>query len=142
MIRKFRKEDAEECSKIISDCLDKSKDLTKKAKKHLKSTSTPEVLIKKSRDRNYFVYEKNNILCGMGALKNNEVKTMYVPPEFQNKGIGSVILKRIEKEAKKNKIKKLFLYTHPNAVNFYLNNGFKIIKEFKDEEMTIVYMEK
>ena len=67
---------------------------------------------------------------------------MYTLPKFQNKGIGTLILKQIEKQAKKGNFKKLILYTHPKSEKFYQKNGFKIIKELSYEGDPVLYMEK
>jgi len=142
MIRKFKEEDAEICSEIVNECIKNSRNLTKKAKEKLRKEATPEKLKQKSKKRDYFVYTKNNKPIAIGGLKKNEVIRMYTHPKFQNRGIGTQILKRIVKEAKKKGIKKLFLYTHPRASKFYLRNGFEIIRKLKDKGMSVVYMEK
>lgn len=142
-IRKFRKKDAEACSKLISETLFYSKTLTEKEQRHIKKKTMPQELIKKMKQRACFICEKSGRMIGTGTLNKNEIITMYVSPKFQHKGVGSLILKRLEKEAKKSKIKKLFLYTHPKASNFYLKNKFKIIKRFRNKDkLPVVYMEK
>ena len=104
---------------MIAVCVNKSKDLNKKSKRTLLSASTPKALIERMKKRGYFVYETKGKIAGIGALDKNEVRTMYTLPEFRNKNIGSKILKRIEKEEKKRRIKKLFyilLKEHPNSI--------------------------
>jgi len=142
MIRKFKKEDAEVCSKLISETVNIDQSLTEEAINHIKKETRPEALIKKMKRIDYFVCEEDCQILGIGLLDSNEVKTMYVLSEFQNKGIGTKILKVIEKYAKSKNIKKLILYPHPKAENFYLKNMFITIKNFKDGEMDVVYMEK
>ncbi len=141
-IRKFKNADAEQCNKLIEEIIDKSENLTKRAKENIKRGSKPEVLIKKSKSRDYFICEKDRKIVGIGGLKKNEVIRMYTSLKKQNKGIGTKILKKIEKTARKKKIKKLFLYTHPRASKFYFKNGYEIIKKFKDRGMDVIYMEK
>ena len=141
-IRKFRKKDAEQCSKMIVNIINESKNLTKQAKENIKSGSKQGVLIKKSKSRDYFVCEKNGKIIAIGGLKKNEIIRMYISLKQQNKGIGSLILEYLEKLAKKRKIKKVFLYTHPRASKFYLKNGWKIIKQYRDRGMDVVNMEK
>lgn len=58
---------------------------------------------------------------------STEVKVMAVLPEFQNKGIGKAMMKKMLEE---NKGKDLFLVTHPsntNAITFYFKHGFEIV---------------
>ncbi len=141
-IRKFQEKDAKICSKIISETVKKENIIAKKSQEDIIKASTPKALIERMKTRQYFVCERNLKIIGIGALNNNQVRTMYVLPELQNKGIGSLILKRIEKEAKKKNMKKLFLYTHPQSSRFYLKNNFQIIKKLKHRGDPVVYMEK
>ena len=141
-IRKFKKEDAKACSKIISETVNIDQSLTEEAANHIKKETRPEALIKKMKRIQYFVCEEDCQILGIGLLDSNEVKTMYVLSEFQNKRVGTKILESIEKYAKSKNIKKLILYTHPKAEYFYLKNRFITIKKFKDGKMDVVYMEK
>jgi len=141
-IRKFKKKDAKICSKIIAETVKKENIIVKKSQEEVIKASTPEALIERMKTRKYFVCKKNNKILGIGALNKNQVRTMYVLSNHQKGGIGTLILKRIEKEALKNKTKKLFLYTHPKPAKFYLKNGFKTIKKLKYRGDPVIYMEK
>jgi len=143
MIRKFRKSDAEACSKIIFENIRRNKHIHEDSKNRIYRESTPDQLIKRMKSFNYLVYQKNRKILGIGGLHGREVRTMYTHPEFQGKGIGSQILKEIEAMAKKKGVKKLFLYTHTRPSKFYLKNGWKTIKKYKnDKGKTVFYMEK
>ena len=142
MIRRFRKEDAEACSRIIKTSL--SRRMQADSRKRILSETTPSGLVKEKK-KQYFVCEQGGKIAGIGALvkKENEVTTMYIHPKFRGKGIGTKILNSIEKEAKKRKIKKLVLYTHDPAFKFYLKNGFSIIKKIiNNKGETVFCMEK
>jgi len=142
-IRRFRKQDAQECADLIKNTIVKSGDLKKKEQEQIINKSKPDKLIKKMKTKKYFVCIHNNKIIGIGALDQGEVKTMYVSYRFHRRGVGSLILKKIEKEAKKSKLKKLFLYTHPEAYKFYLKNNFEVIKKYRNEKgLPIVCMEK
>ena len=143
MIRRFRKSDAEACSKIIKLSLNRR--MQADSRKRVLCETTPSALVKDMKNKQYFVCEKSKKIVGIGALskRENEVRTMYIHPKFQGKGIGTEILNSIEKEAKKRKINKLILYTHDPAFKFYLKNGFSIIKKFiNNKGETVFYMEK
>lgn len=140
-IRKFRIEDAEDVSKVIRDSISTG-DLTDEAVKTLKRRANPRTLIRTSGTTDYYVYEDNGDILGIGGRFKNEVRTMYVSPRFQRKGIGSKILMEIVNSGRTKGYRLLFLYTHPTAEKFYLNNGFVSIRKFKDGEMNVVYMEK
>ena len=78
----------------------------------------------------YLVYDIDKII-GFFAyeVKNKteaEVKTMALLPEYQSKGIGQTMMKRVLLLLKKYKLK---LATHPKntqAIIFYLKSGFEI----------------
>jgi N-acetylglutamate synthase-like GNAT family acetyltransferase len=138
-IRKLRKKDVDEVCALISKCVNLSKNLTKKEKAGLKKRTTPQALIKKMEKRfQYFVCEDKGKILGIGGLNNNKIRTMYVSIKYQGKGIGSEILKRIEKHGKSRGKKKLFLYTHKKASKFYLKNNYKI----KPSKTKGIYMQK
>ena len=53
----------------------------------------------------------------------------YCHPDFQGKGIGSRIIKKIEALALIQKNKKIFAEVSVNAKPFFINRGFEVIKE-------------
>jgi ribosomal protein S18 acetylase RimI-like enzyme len=58
-----------------------------------------------------------------------------VDPKFIGKGIGSFLLKELEKELKDRKIKKLFTFTNKSdeeVIHFYRKNGFHDAGWIKD----------
>ena len=143
MIHKFRKSDAGACSKIIFEDIGRNKHIQEDSKNRIYRESTPDQLIKRMKSFNYLVCQKNKKILGMGGLHGREVRTMYIHPNFQGKGIGSQILNKIEIMAKNNGLKKLFLYTHTKPSKFYLKNGWKTIKKYKNNKgKTVFYMEK
>jgi N-acetylglutamate synthase-like GNAT family acetyltransferase len=143
MIRRFRKGDAEACSKIICEDIRRNRHIQEDSKNRIYKESTPKALIKRMKSFNYSVFQKNRKILGIGALHGREVRTMYVHPGFQGKGIGSQILQGIESMAREKGIRKLFLYTHTRPSTFYLKNNWKTIKKYTNNKgKTVFYMEK
>lgn len=77
----------------------------------------------------YLAYE-NKILVGLFAYKHDkndiEVKQVIVLPQYQRKGFGKKIVKKLMELVKGNKV---YLHTHPKntaAIIIYLKNGFEI----------------
>ncbi|MBK2061080.1 PDDEXK nuclease domain-containing protein [Francisella noatunensis] len=60
---------------------------------------------------------------------NGYIDCFYCDPDFQGKGVGSRILKRIEDLALTQKNKKIFAEVSINAKLFFENKGFKVIEE-------------
>ncbi|NLY89483.1 MAG: GNAT family N-acetyltransferase [Firmicutes bacterium] len=78
---------------------------------------------------------ENEGTCHIGRL--------FVHPEYQNKGIGTQLIKCIEEKFKASK--RFELFTSKKSVkNIYLYNklGYKNFREEQDNEIAMVYMEK
>ena len=89
----------------------------------------------------FFGYKQNNELIGYVTLKpffpgykHCEVYWLAVKKKCQGQGIGSKLMKFIEKYGKKNGFRKVCLYTGQNMKltrKFYEKLGYKLINEFK-----------
>lgn len=102
----------------------------------------------KARDIAYFIAldTKKNTVVGIIGLKDNEVRTFFVDPKYQGKGIGRLLYTHLEQVAKKRNSKKLFLFGSPLGEPVYLKFGFTkirtVTKEFEGIAYTDAYMEK
>ncbi len=56
-----------------------------------------------------------------------QIRFMAVEPRFQNTGLGSVILKKLEDEVRQLGAKYVILHSRENAVPFYERHGYRII---------------
>ena len=73
------------------------------------------------------------------------VRYVYILPNYQRQGIGQELMSNIEKEAKKEGIKKLNLFTLEQAkwaIEFYKKLGYKIIISRESDMGKYVVMEK
>jgi len=73
----------------------------------------------------------NTEIIACGRLQNNgdgigQVRYMAIDQDFQRKGLGTLILKCLEAEAKKIKLKKLELQARENACEFYKACGYSL----------------
>lgn len=80
-------------------------------------------------------------IVGTGTLIDNaesaKLKTLYVLPEYQGKGIGRMILDELTKNINKNIFVELAVY-NKNAYNFYNKYGFKDTgRRFVDNDITV-----
>lgn len=126
-IQKAREKDASRIRNLKDKSLKKivSKNYTKKQ---------IEILIEKNskkriEDKTMFLLTKNKRLIGIVHidLKEKIVGSLYINPKYIKKGLGKKLLVHAEKYAKKNKIKKIKLYSTKTALNFYKNQNYKII---------------
>ncbi len=77
----------------------------------------------------WFVAGVENKVTGFAAMESEEIKSLYVHPDYQGKGIGSKLLKKLESEAALKNINRIFLNSSLNACKFYEAHGFSIIKK-------------
>ena len=80
------------------------------------------------------VYEVDRIPIGVGRANFNsenevQIRSMAVEQEWQGKGIGSLILKELEKIVASKGAEKIILHARDNAVAFYKKQEYKIVKE-------------
>ena len=78
----------------------------------------------------------DNRIIGYGFINLNdkEVKGMYLIPGFSRKGIGQLILSRLESMAQEHKLDGLVLNSTLNAVHFYEKCGYVKVR---DESMQL-----
>ena len=86
----------------------------------------------KISETEYYVVEENGCVLGFANLiypevKTIEVQTLYVHPDFQNRGAGSALLDEICKIKKKAGYQKVVVWTLKNgpSLGFYEKKGFK-----------------
>jgi N-acetylglutamate synthase-like GNAT family acetyltransferase len=130
-IRKFKNEDAKEVCNIIkrNDKEISSKDYPKLIIDSWIKNLTLDYIIKKSEKRICFVAILDNKVIGYVSLDNNEIKKLFVNPDYHKLGIGRKLMLKIENISKKNNLNKLFLKSSIYAENFYKKVGFEKLME-------------
>lgn len=148
IIRRFKKEDAIEISRIIKECF-LSLDLGKHTKVGINlqiENNDPDNLIARSRKINYYVAETNGRLVGICGFDENKIHTFFIDLHFHKQGIGSKLLLRIMKEAKNKGITMLTIWSTVYAYPFYVKYGFHGLKEIKlpegKDDIILIEMEK
>ena len=93
-----------------------------------------------------YVAVKNNKIVGFGDYKNNELMGLYIHKNFIGKGIGTQLLKKIEREVYANGKRTLRCMSTVTARPFYEKNGFRVIKKtihkIKDQKLPVFWMRK
>ena len=86
---------------------------------------------------------KDKIIVGVGRIHfiDNiaQIRYMAVKNNFSSQGLGSKMITELEKIAKGNKIKKIYLNSRIDAVKFYENNGYSKVREVKPSFGSIVH---
>ena len=92
---------------------------------------TPEYLHEEYFKNFTLVYEEDGEILGLGSLiiSEAEIRGVYVEQKYQNKGIGTKLIRRLEKEAKTRNISKLFVKSYFAPESFYAKLGYSRIDE-------------
>ena len=77
--------------------------------------------------------EKDGEIIACGRLQNNgngigQIRYMAVNNVFQGKGLGKLIVAKLEDEAKRMQLKTIELQARENALDFYKNQGYILIE--------------
>jgi ribosomal protein S18 acetylase RimI-like enzyme len=83
----------------------------------------------------YIYAQQESPINGAEGSEKWVIVMTAVDPEFAGQGVGSFLLREIEKEAKSRDAKKMFVYTNKGAdkvVDFYKKNGYSDAGWIKD----------
>ena len=90
-------------------------------------------------DREVFVALLNGQAVGTASLKGEDVRSVFVSPDHQARGIGTTLIRRIEKHAITNGMSILRVPSSTTGEEFYRKLGFTVVRdEWCDGERTIV----
>ncbi|MBI2102190.1 GNAT family N-acetyltransferase [Candidatus Woesearchaeota archaeon] len=147
--RKFRISDAAEVARMHRNTIRfvNSKDYPQKQIK-IWADRTSAKRFRNSIDMFYrFVAVDNGKIVGYGDFKKEgELAGLYVHKEYQGKGAGYLLLKKLEESAKQKGIKKFYMYSTITAKDFYKMHGYRIVRKtkfsIKNQKLIVYYMEK
>ena len=76
------------------------------------------------------VCEVDGIPIGVGRAHfisedEAQIRSISVEPEWEGKGIGSIVLKELEKIVIEKGAKRIIIHARSNAVEFYKKNGYQ-----------------
>jgi N-acetylglutamate synthase-like GNAT family acetyltransferase len=79
------------------------------------------------------VCEVDGIPIGVGRAHfisedEAQIRSISVEPHWEGKGIGSIVLKELEKIVTAKGAKRIIIHARNNAVEFYKKNGYKSIE--------------
>lgn len=73
----------------------------------------------------YFLAERGGRVLGYAALRGDEVSAAFVLPSCAGRGIGGALLRRLEREARREGVRALRVAAALSAVPFYEALGFR-----------------
>lgn len=94
-----------------------------------KNTATDD---RESNSANAYIETADEIIA-CGRLQNNgngvgQIRYMAVHPDYQGKGLGKLIVLKLEDEAKKMNLTSIELQARENAVEFYKSQNYTVIE--------------
>ncbi|MBT3814900.1 GNAT family N-acetyltransferase [Candidatus Woesearchaeota archaeon] len=99
------------------------------------SLFTPEGIKHNLADRYFIVYQEGKEILGCGAVakceKYWEIKSVYVNPKMQSKGIGTLIMDHLENKSKQSGASYFYLESLniPLSLNFYITRGYNVVND-------------
>lgn len=133
IIRRFKNEDSKELSEVIAKTLrtTNSKDYSPEFIEKEIAFFTPEKLIERATWVHFYVVCEDEKIIGCGGIgafwgKEDESSlfTIFVLPEYQEKGIGRKIIETLERDEYFLRAKRIEIPASITAVGFYKKMGY------------------
>ena len=141
LVRAARAEDAAAISKVIIAALRESNALDYPPEviaQVVQNFAAPQILSLMSQ-RQVYVAIDDQIVVGTASLDQQVIRSVFVAPEQQGKGIGRRLMARIESVAATHDLKELRVPSSITAEGFYALLGFqKVRDEFHGAERTVI----
>ena len=132
-IRRFEKKDAKKVSKLIVETLRKTniKDYSADSIENYVNNFQPENVLKRASWTHFYVAEEKGNIIGCGAIApywdkvdESSLFTIFILPEYQEKGIGRKIIETLEKDEYFLRAKRIKVPASITAVPFYKKMGY------------------
>lgn len=81
-------------------------------------------------------------LVGTVGLRDDYLRSMFVDPGYQGRGLGKMLVARIEEKARKKAIPEMMLHSSLTAREFYLALGYEFVELQSYPEGPFVLMRK
>jgi ribosomal protein S18 acetylase RimI-like enzyme len=107
---------------------------------------TMDWLSKKMQSSYFVVALIDNKVVGTGSLDGNEVTTVFVDPDHQQRGIGRTIMGELERYAKNQGLREIILNSSITALGFYKKLDYSLseeaLREYRGDEVITYLMKK
>lgn len=140
-IRAAQPHDAPAISRVIIDALriSNARDYSPEVIQHVESNFTAEHIGKLIETRLVLVALQGQQLLGTASLDGQVIRTVFVDPAQQGKGIGRRLMAAIERLAQERGASELRVPSSLTAQGFYRQLGFTLLREvIEGEERTLV----
>jgi len=123
-LRRFEESDAAACCAVINACIPTMDGLNAAARAFILAKNVPEILGPELAGYFTLVAIGPEGIEAVGALDGAELKRLYVHPQSQGRGAGTVLVRALAAEAGRRGVTRLALEASPSSVTFYSSLGF------------------
>lgn len=140
-IRPAREDDAAGISAVILRALRETnaKDYTDEIIARIERSFSPDAVRQLIGQRTVFVATLGDRVVGTASLDGSVVRTVFVAPDVQARGIGKLLMAEIERTARERNIVALTVPSSVTAETFYAGLGFNAVRDSHyGDERTII----
>ncbi|MHC4045150.1 GNAT family N-acetyltransferase [Bradyrhizobium sp. 23AC] len=140
-IRPAREDDADGISEVILHALRETnaKDYTDEIIERVGRSFSPEAVRQLIGKRTVFAAGIGSRIVGTASLDGSVVRTVFVAPDVQGRGIGRRLMAEVERAARERNIPALTVPSSVTAEVFYARLGFRAVRDsFHGDERTII----
>jgi GNAT superfamily N-acetyltransferase len=140
-VRVARDRDAEDVSGVIVSALRETnaKDYSPENIARLEKAFSPDGVRGLMAKRKMFVAVSDGRIVGTASLEGDLVRTVFVAPDVQSRGIGRRLMAHVEEVARHDGIAALVVPSSVTAEKFYAKLGFTAVRDsYHGDERTIV----
>lgn len=141
MIRPAHNNDAEAISAVVIRALRETnaKDYSEEIIQRLERSFTPSAVLQLMTKRRVFVATLHDRVVGTASLDGSVVRTVFVAPDVQTRGIGKLLMAAIERAACERGIPVLTIPSSVTAEAFCARLGFTSVRDsYHGDERTII----
>jgi predicted N-acetyltransferase YhbS len=138
-IRPAREDDADEISAVILRALRETngKDYPREIVERIEHSFSPSAVLLLIGKRTVFVATIDDRVAGTASLDGSVVRTVFVSPDVQARGIGKLLMAEVERTARERNIPSLAVPSSLGAETFYVQLGFRAVRDsYYGEERT------
>lgn len=140
-VRIATEDDAGDVSKVIIAALRETnaRDYPSGIIERVEQSFSPDAVRELIRQRRAFVAVTGRHIVGTASLDSGWVRTVFVEPGVQGKGVGRLLMGEVERAAREAGLMTLAVPSTVTAEPFYANLGFKAVRDsYYGEERTII----
>jgi N-acetylglutamate synthase-like GNAT family acetyltransferase len=143
-IRPASANDADEISAVILRALRETnaKDYTNEIIQRVERSFTPHAVLELMGNRTVFVATIGGRVIGTASLDGNVVRTVFVLPDVQARGVGKLLMAEIERTARERNISMLAVPSSVTGEAFYARLGFRAVRHTHHGDERTIIMER